>query len=243
MVSQNHHDVGMTTPAQGVMGQIEVHEDVIIKRLKQKGNPKHRNTLLNELRIFKELYKKKTPVKQGWVPKKMEWDASKNELKMQRLGSSVSTISHHFFSTTSLSRPTKEDKEVLRTVIQHAFRDLQRFHRIAIHMDLHTDNGMFRKTRDKKGKEHVQFVLIDFGMTLLLSDLKQYFSNSIIALLKKMETRHLYTLFQYAFPEKWQQSILRSFLPSIPVLSEKEEMMYDDIHDFCILLIEQGRFL
>lgn len=223
---------------QGLFGSITISQDgkTVTKHVKSTNDTK---VYQNEIRIMKVLQNQKTPSSQGWIPRNTEWNASQKTLTMQRLPFSEDTVKNIFPKNASVQQKTQ-----FRLLVKNALRDLGRLHRVVLHMDLHTENMMIRETIHRKTQERqYQLVFIDFGMSLLLSDVKRYFQTPIITLLKKMEKYHVYMFFKYSCPHTWQQQILNDIFTPVPSFTEEEEHMYDDIHDFCILLVKQGRFL
>lgn len=213
---------------QGIFGTVEFQQTKAIKKLR---NQSQKKIFQNQIRILEVL----RPLHQHWFPRHIEWNSATHEIKMQRFFYNHQDLKILF----PKQRPSFEEKELFCQLIKQSFRDMKEMHKVLCHFDVHDDNIMIRKTQN--GRLHLVF--IDFGMSLLLRELQLFFSTFIIDLVKKSEERELFSFFQRHCQWRWQKECLHEIIPNPPRLTNTEDHIYDDIHDFCLELVKKGRFL
>jgi tRNA A-37 threonylcarbamoyl transferase component Bud32 len=166
--------------SQGVYGLVTFRSGRAIKQLKER---EHENVFFNEIRILQHLESLQTPSQQGWMPRNTEWKVSRNQIHMQRIH-----LDRHDGQSIFPSRnPSSREKNSFCKMVKTALRNVHQMNKILCHLDLHTDNIMIRRTTDSQNHDQYQLVFIDYGMALLESDLKEYFSPPMIQLLKLVE--------------------------------------------------------
>lgn len=117
----------------------------------------------------------------------------------------------------------------LKEWISSCFRQLEKLHRYILHMDLHSDNIMFRAPA---GSKYPQIVFIDYGTSVTMDDLamiQMEEDSRIVMLFKEYEKKQLRDFLASHFRYLWNKKILKEIV--VHNFSPREHDQIDKFHD------------